>query len=157
MPLPVVSPRSRPMPVVRVLGTLLAMGCLAGFLSACGSSSRGGGGAGVAQRGTYKVGAPYKIDGVTYTPQEEFNRTETGVASWYGPGFHGKSTANGERYDQSDRTAAHREGDPLAGLHGSHDVSRPVPQFTHPDIHVRQRSSKKSRIRDVDATVCALV
>ena len=96
------------MPVVRVLGTLLAVGCLAGFLSACGSSSRGGGGASGAQRGAYKVGAPYKIDGVTYTPQEEFNRTETGVASWYGPGFHGKSTANGERYDQSERTAAHR-------------------------------------------------
>jgi rare lipoprotein A len=108
MPLPVVNPRSRPMPVVRVLGTLLAMGCLAGFLSGCGSSSRGGGAGGAAQRGTYKVGAPYKIDGVTYTPQEEFNRTETGVASWYGPGFHGKSTANGERYDQADRTAAHR-------------------------------------------------
>jgi rare lipoprotein A len=96
------------MPVVRVLGTLLLVGCLAGFLGACGSSSRGGGGAGAAQRGSYKIGQPYKIDGVTYTPQEEFNRTETGVASWYGPGFHGKSTANGERYDQSERTAAHR-------------------------------------------------
>jgi rare lipoprotein A len=56
----------------------------------------------------YKVGAPYKIDGVTYAPMEEFRRTETGVASWYGPGFHGKSTANGETYDQRDRTAAHR-------------------------------------------------
>jgi len=96
------------MPVVRVLGTLLLVGCLAGFLGACGSSSRGGGGVGAAQRGSYKIGQPYKIDGVTYTPQEEFNRTETGVASWYGPGFHGKSTANGERYDQSERTAAHR-------------------------------------------------
>ena len=62
----------------------------------------------MAQRGTYKIGAPYKIDGVTYTPQEEFNHVETGVASWYGPGFHGKSTANGEAYDQSARTAAHR-------------------------------------------------
>jgi len=62
----------------------------------------------VAQRGAYKIGAPYKIDGVTYTPQEEFNHVETGVASWYGPGFHGKSTANGEPYDQSARTAAHR-------------------------------------------------
>jgi rare lipoprotein A len=79
-------------------------------LAACGSSSKGGGGAStsVAQRGTYKVGQPYKIDGITYTPQETFTLTETGVASWYGPGFHGKSTANGERYDQSDRTAAHR-------------------------------------------------
>ncbi|MBY0324669.1 MAG: septal ring lytic transglycosylase RlpA family protein [Reyranella sp.] len=97
------------MSAVRILGTLLLMGSLAGFLSACGSSSRGGGGgASTAQRGSYKIGSPYKIDGVTYTPQEEFNRTETGVASWYGPGFHGKSTANGESYDQSERTAAHR-------------------------------------------------
>jgi rare lipoprotein A len=75
-------------------------------LAACGSTS--GGKASVAQRGTYKVGQPYKIDGVTYTPKEDFNHVETGVASWYGPGFHGKSTANGERYDQTDRTAAHR-------------------------------------------------
>jgi len=78
-------------------------------LTACGSSSKGGAsGASVAQRGTYKVGNPYKIDGTTYTPREEFSYSETGVASWYGPGFHSKSTANGERYDQSDRTAAHR-------------------------------------------------
>jgi len=85
----------------RACGAALLIGCL----GACGSSSGKGG---VAQRGTYKIGAPYKIEGVTYTPQEEFNRVETGVASWYGPGFHGKSTANGERYDQADRTAAHR-------------------------------------------------
>ena len=75
-------------------------------VGACGSTS-GSKGSGTAQRGTYKVGAPYKIDGVTYTPKEDFNHVETGVASWYGPGFHGKSTANGERYDQADRTAAH--------------------------------------------------
>src|SRR5262245_25734076 len=30
-----------------------------------------------------------------------------GVASWYGPGFHGKRTANGEIYDQYELTAAH--------------------------------------------------
>ena len=76
-------------------------------LSACGSSP-GGKATTTAQRGTYKVGNPYKIDGVLYTPKEEFTHVETGVASWYGPGFHGKSTANGERYDQADRTAAHR-------------------------------------------------
>jgi rare lipoprotein A len=34
--------------------------------------------------------------------------TERGVASWYGPGFHGQSTASGERYDQHAMTAAHR-------------------------------------------------
>ena len=33
---------------------------------------------------------------------------ERGMASWYGPGFHGKKTANGERYDMYGLTAAHR-------------------------------------------------
>ena len=86
----------------RIFGAGLMVACLA----ACGSTSGGKGS--VAQRGAYKIGAPYKIDGVWYTPKEDFNHVETGVASWYGPGFHGKSTANGERYDQTDRTAAHR-------------------------------------------------
>lgn len=34
--------------------------------------------------------------------------TERGTASWYGPGFHGNKTANGERYDMHQLTAAHR-------------------------------------------------
>lgn len=33
---------------------------------------------------------------------------ERGMASWYGPGFHGNKTANGERYDMYNLTAAHR-------------------------------------------------
>ncbi|MHB8095335.1 MAG: septal ring lytic transglycosylase RlpA family protein [Candidatus Aminicenantales bacterium] len=33
---------------------------------------------------------------------------ETGVASWYGPDFHGKPTSNKETYDMYDMTAAHR-------------------------------------------------
>ena len=33
---------------------------------------------------------------------------ENGVASWYGPKFHGRLTANGERYDMDGITAAHR-------------------------------------------------
>jgi rare lipoprotein A len=33
---------------------------------------------------------------------------ERGMASWYGPGFHGNKTANGERYDMHGLTAAHR-------------------------------------------------
>ncbi len=31
-----------------------------------------------------------------------------GRASWYGPGFHGKRTANGETFNQNDLTAAHK-------------------------------------------------
>src|SRR4051812_11265699 len=34
---------------------------------------------------------------------------QTGVASWYGPGFHGRRTASGERFDQNELTAAHRQ------------------------------------------------
>jgi rare lipoprotein A len=34
--------------------------------------------------------------------------TQSGVASWYGPGFHGQATASGETYDQYELTAAHR-------------------------------------------------
>jgi rare lipoprotein A len=38
----------------------------------------------------------------------EFGRPlERGVASWYGPGFHGRRTASGERYNMNDLTAAH--------------------------------------------------
>ncbi len=31
-----------------------------------------------------------------------------GIASWYGPDFHGRATASGERYNMLDLTAAHR-------------------------------------------------
>ena len=32
----------------------------------------------------------------------------TMLTSWYGPGFHGRLTANGERYDMHGPTAAHK-------------------------------------------------
>jgi rare lipoprotein A len=34
--------------------------------------------------------------------------SQTGIASWYGPGFHGKTTASGIIYNQHDLTAAHQ-------------------------------------------------
>jgi rare lipoprotein A len=58
-------------------------------------------------RGAYKVGKAYDIDGKTYYPAENWSYDETGMASWYGPGFHGKSTASGELYDQNATSAAH--------------------------------------------------
>jgi rare lipoprotein A len=33
---------------------------------------------------------------------------QTGKASWYGPGFHGRRTASGERFNSGEMTAAHR-------------------------------------------------
>ena len=35
-------------------------------------------------------------------------RVQTGLASFYGPGFHGKETASGETFDQREMVAAHR-------------------------------------------------
>jgi len=34
--------------------------------------------------------------------------TYYGIASWYGPGFHGRRTANGEVFNQNELTAAHK-------------------------------------------------
>lgn len=33
---------------------------------------------------------------------------QSGRASWYGPGFHGRRTASGETFNTNDLTAAHR-------------------------------------------------
>jgi rare lipoprotein A len=60
------------------------------------------------ERGYYKIGQPYEIDGVVYTPAEDWNYDETGIASWYGHDFHGKRTANGELYDMNQVTGAHK-------------------------------------------------
>ncbi len=51
----------------------------------------------------------YTVRGETYYPlQTGEGYMEEGEASWYGPGFHGKTTANGERYNQNAMTAAHK-------------------------------------------------
>jgi len=52
----------------------------------------------------------YKVAGKRYYPRKsvEKNFSQTGRASWYGPGFHGKKTSSGERFDMNALTAAHR-------------------------------------------------
>ncbi len=54
-----------------------------------------------------KIGKPYSVGGKTYRPEYDPTYDETGLASWYGPGFHGGNTANGEEFDTHDLTAAH--------------------------------------------------
>jgi rare lipoprotein A len=52
---------------------------------------------------------PYVVQGERYTPlpnEAEYN--EDGLASWYGPGFHGRSTASGELYNMYAMSAAHK-------------------------------------------------
>ncbi len=58
--------------------------------------------------GQYKVGNPYQIEDTVYYPQEYEYNEEVGKASWYGDEFHGRSTANGERYNLGALTAAHQ-------------------------------------------------
>ena len=57
---------------------------------------------------TYKIGNPYKINGKWYYPAVDYQYDEIGYASWYGPAFHGKKTANGEIFDQNKISAAHK-------------------------------------------------
>lgn len=57
--------------------------------------------------GREMVGKPYRVRGKWYTPKEEPGYDKAGLASWYGPNFHGRLTANGEIYDQFHLSAAH--------------------------------------------------
>jgi rare lipoprotein A len=54
-----------------------------------------------------KVGDAYVVAGQRFVPRRDDNYDETGIASWYGPTFHGRPTANGEIFDQNLLTAAH--------------------------------------------------
>lgn len=100
------------------LAAVLALAFLCAGLSGCGTRYVPGVGAPppppkkspapapAGKGGTYK---PYTVFGQTYYPLGSAEGySETGVASWYGPNFHGKKTANGERYDMYQMTAAHR-------------------------------------------------
>jgi len=52
---------------------------------------------------------PYQIDGKWYYPSHvDVGEKSMGIASWYGPNFHGKKTSNGETYSMYARTAAHK-------------------------------------------------
>nr|WP_172838617.1 septal ring lytic transglycosylase RlpA family protein [Stappia sp. ES.058] len=53
------------------------------------------------------VGKPYKVAGKWYRPKDDPNYKAVGLASWYGPTFHGRQTANGEIFDRNALTAAH--------------------------------------------------
>ncbi len=55
-----------------------------------------------------KIGKPYQVLGQWYVPADDRAYDATGIASWYGPGFHALSTANGETYDQDGLSAAHK-------------------------------------------------
>ena len=87
---------------------LLALAAsLALVLAGCADRTPSSGGS-AQDVGNYKVGDPYQIGGKWYYPSADYAYTETGIASWYGPGFNGKTTANGEIFDESQLTGAHK-------------------------------------------------
>jgi rare lipoprotein A len=57
--------------------------------------------------GTYRIGKPYVVAGITYVPEENPNYRAEGLASFYGQDFHGRRTANGEVFDMESLSAAH--------------------------------------------------
>jgi rare lipoprotein A len=77
--------------------------CLSVILSACAGSPDA---AGDASRPAARVFTPPVFEAIA--PHLETPRSmEEGVASWYGPGFHGNLTASGEQFDQGALSAAH--------------------------------------------------
>jgi len=80
-----------------------------------------------------------------YFPGYPVGYSERGVASWYGPGFHGNKTANGERYDMYKLTAAHRTL-PL----GSVAVVRSLSTGRHVTVRINDRGPfARGRILDL--------
>jgi len=95
--------------MLRTTCKMLSVAALAGFAAGCATepphaitANRSGG------TGAYRVGVPYQIGDNWYYPHEQPGYDETGIASWYGPTFYGKPTADGEIYDGEGLTAAHR-------------------------------------------------
>lgn len=80
----------------RKLLPVLLIACLSLFLASCGLTGRVGSRA--AESGAAEENRPVRPGAMI----------EEGVASWYGPNFHGKHTANGEKYNMNGLTAAHR-------------------------------------------------
>lgn len=91
-----------------VIGRISLLLVFCGLLTACGGH----------QKSVYRpdsttkrsVGQkPYTVNGERYEPLSSHEGfVQSGIASWYGSDFHGKTTSNGERYDMHAMTAAHK-------------------------------------------------
>ena len=87
----------------RLLVNLSCLLLAAVLLAGCGSRDTSW------RKGGVPGSKPYTVRGKTYYPLKSAHGfVEEGVASWYGPGFHGKKTASGERFNQYNISAAHK-------------------------------------------------
>lgn len=55
-----------------------------------------------------RIGSPYQVGSMTYTPADIAAYDEVGYASWYGSELQGRNTANGEIFLPASITAAHK-------------------------------------------------
>lgn len=95
------SPRALSFP--RPLLNLCCLLLMAVLLAACGGKDTSW------RKGGVPGSKPYTVRGKTYYPLKSAHGfVEEGIASWYGPGFHGKKTASGERFNQYSISAAHK-------------------------------------------------
>ena len=97
---------------IKHLALIIMLGLLAAQLSACAATN-------VSQKGhSSKSVSPcqpelsdksYMVRGQRYTILASGDcYEEQGPGTWYGPKFHGRKTASGEKYNQNDLTAAHK-------------------------------------------------
>ena len=97
--------------MMRFFSSLIVLFAVTAVLPACAQLQFGAElakqGKRTAAGGIYKVGKPYKIAGEWYYPRENTKYDNIGIASWYGPKFQGRRTANGEIFDMNLLTAAH--------------------------------------------------
>lgn len=98
--------------LTRELNARVAVLTVAGWtLAACATAplaTVGTGGQPSPKYNGYKVGQPYQVRGVWYYPKEQPNYDEIGIASWYGDQFHNQYTADGEVFDMTLPSAAHK-------------------------------------------------
>jgi rare lipoprotein A len=93
--------RRRAPAAMAALGTVL-------LLSGCGSAPRHyAESRPVSGHPRYTV-APYQVNGVWYYPKVDYDYDRTGTASWYGPQFDQRLTADGEVFDMNRVSAAHK-------------------------------------------------
>jgi rare lipoprotein A len=106
--------------------------------------------------GHYKVGKPYVIKKIKYHPRPFKKYHKTGLASWYGPRFHGKKTANGETFNQRTLTAAHNTL-PLPSLVRVTNLSNKKSIIVRVNDRGPFAKNKRSRIIDLSEKAAELI
>lgn len=86
---------------MQLLKSIFTCGLILIFLISCGTTRRG------SKIGDSTSTTPTNIS-TSSLPTKKGELIETGVASWYGPNFNGRLTANGETFDMNGISAAHR-------------------------------------------------